>query len=543
LTRRTAVTFVVAIGIFAHWPALLSDSIMWDDWLVLSWIAQSRPDWAFHFYNNYSVTPFVLIDLVFVALVRDAASSVQIAKVVFICGVIASAVLITLISERVARGNRYFATLAGIAAVCFPASSGEGFHVSSLVYATFVPLFFAGMLMFIRLASSAEPRLGTRLFALAALLLSFTQNSLLVFFYALVPAVLYASLPQEARGLRGVAASARGFLLRHLDFLLLPVLFWVLKQTLMPRVGIYARYNAMRFDWSGILQGYERLIPDLLQTVAVVPFSIGLAPWLAALAFALVFLGARRFSHPSADTMGAKSMAALLVLGFFALLGTALPYYVVGRRSFQAFGFMSRDNVLFPLCVAWITAALFCLVPLRRIALGAFAALMIAQCISHWRNHADWQAHYAYYRSAIEKIRHDAVLAKASVLEVVDRLPGDRSLRSFRYPTSIWTGIVAAAFGKTTRLAIPYPPGNGRYFTRQEIEGRVLETEVAFMLGGVEFDGPQTRLVVDPGPGARSPTRLALDYWRARFFAPQEMSGLLDSLTRVSVEPLVPAAR
>ncbi|HVS26498.1 MAG TPA: hypothetical protein VHE58_04275 [Burkholderiales bacterium] len=555
LTRGTALALVIAVGIFANWPALLSDSIMWDDWIVLTWITQARPDWMFQFFSSYGVTPYILVDFPFIAFVQHAATSVLIAKIIYFSSVIISAVLIMLISKRVAHGNLLFATLAGASAACCPAWSGEGFHLAGLIYSLIIASFLVGMLFFIQVASSTRRRLAIRVIALSALFLSFSLNSLLVLFYALVPAVFYASLQNELKDLRTLFLNARVFLIRHLDFLVLPIVFWVLKETLMPRVGIYVRYNKISFDWIRIFISYLRLIPDILGTNIFVPFSIPIGSLAAVVIFLIVFLGSRlvlaRFEN---DAEAARSHLKMLFgLGILALLGTALPYYLVGRRTFYAYGFNSRDSVLFPLSVSWITAALFCMLLKlrasfqapepqgsgllrRRVAIGAFAALIVAQSFSNWRNHADWQAHYAYYRSAIEKVAHDQLVGQASVIQVIDKLPRDRTLRTWNYPTSIWTEIISAAFQKTTRLAIPYPPENSRFFTRDEINRRVRETEVAFMLSGIDLDGQQIRLTVEPGSGARDPIHLALAYWRARFFAPDDMPKLLDSLTRIRSE-------
>jgi len=306
-TRRTAVALVFVAGLVAHWPALLSDSIMWDDWIVLAWITQARTDWMFQFYASYGITPFFLVDFPFVALSPTAATSIQAAKIIYLLGVLASAVLITLISERVSRGDVLFATVAGVSAVCFPALSGEGFHISMLKYFFFIPLFLAGMLMFVHVASSKAYRLPYRLIALLALLLSFSLNSLLALFYALVPAVFYASLRDEQQGLRSLIADSRAFLIRHVDFLALPLVFWAFKETFMPRAGIYARYNTLRFDWSGIFHAYERLVPDVLQTTFFVPLSLPFASWIAAAVFVIVLLwrlgrAGRRASAPTSPT-------------------------------------------------------------------------------------------------------------------------------------------------------------------------------------------------------------------------------------------------
>jgi hypothetical protein len=554
LMRTPVVGYAVVfgVGIFSHWPALLTDSIMWDDYLILAWITQGRFDWLYQFYSNYGITPMGLVYLPFIAATPTASIAVLFAKFICVASVLLNAALVMLISVRVAHGDRVFAVLAGATAAAFPGLSGEGFQPTFLLYCFFVPVFLTGLLLFVETAQSPASRPIIRVAGLIALLLSFSLNSLLVFFYALVPAVFYASIGREQTAPRLLFVAGGRFLLRHLDFLATPIVFWVIKEIFMPRVGIYARYNSLRLDWAGILQAYERLIPDMLQTVLFVPFSIPLAMWFAAAVFVIAALaGGPILSRLNYDRESRGQETAMLFgLGCLALIGAALPYYLVGRRSIQTYGFMSRDNVLFPLAVSWVTAALTCMLlrfrcPWRmagsdwaeqlvqRAGIAGFCALLTAQALFDWRNHADWQAHHAYYRSVIEKVAHDQNITEASIVEVIDKLPGDRALQGWKYPTSIWSAILSAAFGKMTRLAIPFPPANGSFYTPQEISRRLRDTEVAFMFSDVDLNGPQSRLVVAPGQGARNPILLTLAYWRARFLAPGEMQDLLQSLTEL----------
>ena len=560
LTPNAAIIIVLAIGVFAHWPALISDSIMWDDWIILSWITQSRLDWVFQFYHNYGVTPYFLVDLPLVILLHDIASSILVAKITYFLGVLINSVLIMLLSKKIAHGNLIFATLAGTLAVCFPAISGEGFHISMLIYYFFIPLFLMGMLTFIKIALSSESSPAVRIIALAMLLLSFSLNSLLVMFYALLPAIFYATLQNKKQSLYSLLITIKTFLIRHVDFLVTPLIFWILKEIFMPRLGIYARYNKINFDWIGILQSCKRLIPDILQTILFVPLSIKFIFWITTLIFAIVILISKNIpTHFENKFKTTKShFIILLILGFIALLGAALPYYMVGRRSFQAFGFMSRDNVLFPLPIGWIIAALFCIILkiklptilqkyrsfnleliLKQIFFSAFAALIVSQSLSNWRNHADWQAHYAYYRSAIEKISQDKLVVQSSIIQVIDELPGDRTLQKWKYPAGIWTEIISAAFQKTSRLATPLSPKNGHFFTQKEINQFIKNTELAeidFMLKDINLQGQQIRLIIKPINNSQSPIRLALAYWRARFFVPTDMPKLMNSLTIVKSE-------
>jgi len=531
---------------------------MWDDWICLAWLTQSHPDWMFQHFNNYGVSLYSLVYLPFFAISNDASISVIIAKAAYFLGVIINALLIMLISKKVSHGNLGFATLAGIFAVCFPALSGEGFHLSALIYYFFIPLFLVGLLLFIKVASSKKVDLLLRIAALSALFVSFSLNSILVMFYALVPAIFYASLHEEKKRLQDIIISIRLFLTRHMDFLLLPFIFWGIKKIFMPCVGIYARYNQMSFDFLGILSSYKKLIPDILQTTLYNPLSIQYVFWTALVTFVLVMFSGQSLSpyFKKDINLPKNHLMILFCFGLLALVGTAFPYYIVGRRSFQAFGFMSRDNVLFPLPVSWISAALFCMLLKpqssskssslkslsflrQRISFAVLVSLIISQSLANWRNHADWQAHYVYYRSVIEKLTQDELVREASVIQLVDQLPGDRSLQAWKYPTSIWTEIISAAFHKTARLAIPFPPENGQFFTNEEINRRVRETEVDFMLRDINLKGPQIKLTIQSTNVSPSPLRLALAYWQTRFFYPADMPKLLDSLTQIKSERLI----
>src|SRR4029079_593336 len=131
----------------------------------------------------------------------------------FICvaSVLLNAALVMLISVRVAHGDRFFAVLAGATAAAFPGLS---------------PVFLIGLLLFVETAQSRASRPIIRVAGLIALLLSFSLNSLLVFFYALIPAVFYAAIGREQTAPPRLLFAAGGrFLLRNLDFLATPIVF------------------------------------------------------------------------------------------------------------------------------------------------------------------------------------------------------------------------------------------------------------------------------------------------------------------------------
>lgn len=548
LLRKTIIIPIV-MGFIAHWPSLLSDSKMWDDWNILSWTIQNRADWVFQFFHNYGVTPYFIVYFP-LTFIQDAETAMFLSKLIYFFGIIINAILVMFITKKIVPENPLFVILSGISMIFYPSLSGEGFHPTTLSYYFFVPLFFIGLLLFIITASSNKFNLLIRITSLFTLFLSFSLNSLLVMFYGLVPTVMYVTIKKNK------FINLKNFIIRHIDFLLLPIIFWIIKEIFMPRKAIYARYNKIILDWNGILLGYKQLMFDIINTIILTPFSIKYTSWIAITIFIVMLLKIKLSSKNNLINQNitpAKELLILLITSSFALFCAAFPYYMIGRRSFVPFGFLSRDNILFPLPVSWIIAILFCFILkaqlfipnyltsfkriYQKIIIGIFIVLISSQSISNWRNHLDWQAHYAYYRSIINVISKNQLVKQSSVIHIIDQIPGDRTLRNYRYPTSVWTNIMSVTFLNTTRLAIPHTPKNGRFFSKDEIKNHILWTEMDFMFNNININGQQIRITATPNKKF-NPTLLALEYWKNRFIKPHKMSKFLNSLTNVTIEPI-----
>lgn len=321
--------WIVLAALAAHWPAWLAPGLMWDDYLILRW--QGHPEWVWAFYTNYGLAPLSLIFLPFAF-----GAGPGFARAVCFLGAIAIGLLTRRLTGSLA---------AGCLAATFPALSGPGFNPTSLIYFVCLPTFLAAFVV------------THRLLATGLLVLSFSLNSLLVFFYGLLPG---------ARRLWPLVA--------------LPLAYWVLKETLNPRLGVYAQYNTLKPHWA--------IFAICLGIIAVsAPFG-------------------RRWFLIGLVTVGA-----------------ILPYLLVGRRDFPLSGIMARDSVLLAVPAAWALA----LTPLRWWALAFFI-------VTSWLNHVSWQEHYRIYQAAIAQV------PRAGVLWIDDQL--SLGPLNARYPTSIWTAAI-----------------------------------------------------------------------------------------------------
>lgn len=310
---------------------------MWDDYLILRW--QGHPEWVWAFYTNYGLAPLSILMLPFAY-----GAGVNFARVVCFLGAVAIGLLTQALTAQIA--NRRLALAAGCLAATFPALSGPGFNPTSLIYFVCLPAFLAAFVV------------RSRLLATGLLLASFSLNSLLVLFYGLLPA---------ARRLWPLAA--------------LPLVYWLAKESLWPRVGVYALYNPIQPAWA---------------IAAVVEGCI---------------------------IIGLLARERLLALGAFATAGAILPYLLVGRREFPLSGIMARDSVLLAIPAAWT----LCAVRLHWLALPFFI-------VANWLNHISWQDHYRLYQAAIAQVPREGILW------IDDQLP--LGPLNARYPTSIWTAAI-----------------------------------------------------------------------------------------------------
>jgi hypothetical protein len=248
--------------------------------------------------------------------------------------------------------DRYSRLFVVIFFAIYPVNNGRIAMInmpSAICYA----LFFGGFLM---TALSVQRRsYWRRIAALAMLFASFSLNSLLVFYLIVIFYIMYRERP--------VPMSILGWLRllpRYADYLLLPILFWIVKVTYMVPQELYAGYNQVKTD------GLKHAITETFRIfdtsfLAVVDKSVGcefFSPlfvkissiwWFlpfacAALAVVVMFLCKKYLKIVDRQTY---ETLWIFLLGAFVLYLAAFPYVVVG--SIPELGdWASRHQVLIP---------------------------------------------------------------------------------------------------------------------------------------------------------------------------------------------------
>lgn len=284
-----------------------------------------------------------------------------------------------------------------------------------------------------------------RVVAAVLFFLSFSTNSLLVFY-----ALPFLDVMVRRGAWASPGALAR-FLVRHLDLVLLPFVFFAIKVHFYSPHGVYAGYNAIR--------GFERFEPAAHLTRMQWSLYLDSLPLVASLAYLpLAWLLLRRGGL--VPRPGWQSVP-LLLTGLVAMLLAVAPYWLIGLTPYFRI-WESRHQLLLPLGGALVVVGALA-IPLpgghaiqRQVRLG-LAAAMTALCLcvtidfnaSAW---IDWRKQQALIRllALNDRVRS----AKLVIFE--DHTWYAMNLQGRTYRPYEWNGLMLAAYRDGEhRLGIP----------------------------------------------------------------------------------------
>lgn len=286
-----------------------------------------------------------------------------------------------------------------------------------------------------------------RIVPLLLFALSFNTNSLLVF-YALPVAELFYR--------RGAFASVPAFgrvLLRHLDFIVLPFVFFAVDTVVFPPSGSYEGYNA--------LKGFSPLLPTLKVTLWETARFLASEPliWGLLLTPGVLFVLSRLGVRAVPETGGRR----LLVLGVGALVLASFPYMVIGLPP-HFWVWQSRHQLLLPLGAALVIVGLLNVrIPRspgaagRGVKLG-FAALLVGVSIAHMVGfYASAALEHMKQKEVIRQLALHPKLKDDSLIVFDDRTVVPLNIEARLFPAYEWNGLLRAAFrdGAEHRLGIP----------------------------------------------------------------------------------------
>jgi len=542
MKHKVAYTVIIVIALMTHGLLLLNDGHYVDGWPFYTQLVERKLDLIFSFHMRQGLPGHTFIHWLmdyFPGLIFKY-------RVIAFLSILLAAILVYKIcveSKLISHWESLFIALISLTYPAFQASVITPVTVYLIFYFLFI---LATYLAICSERTSGVVRHSLHGCSVVLFFLSFNLNSLLVFYFGF----LFFLLTHEQRLKRCTFKQAFiQFVPRRLDFLLLPFVFWIVKEHFFPRYGPHAAYNRFQFSPTTLIANSGRFFIDAIYG----QLNDALETMLQQLALALLLLMAvygayRAFkmdSVPSSDSR--LSPYTLLTFGLVLLVLGILPYVVVGLGPARH-GFETRHALLVGLPMALILTGTVRLVfsqgetGLPKTALVVLATLVVAFSMTVVDNYFAWQARWVKDRSIMVNLSPLSEFKRMSIFWVDDQFqfqgaPG--------YAFYDWSSIFKQMWGGESRV------GLNQQFSMLEALADVVRADFSrsrilelFNISDLDPAGCQAILSISRGRLASPDAwKLALHYLFLKLLKPEEMTQFLEGITRVHVEPIsVPEA-
>jgi hypothetical protein len=513
-----------------HAALPFTDYVAYDDRYTINWLNQGKLAELRTFFSMAGND----LGYAYLSLFAGLPHLVTVFKVVGVASAFATGWFAFRVGSESGFLSRAEALAVAVAAVALPAFKLKGGAVYSLYDWT-----VAAFLLATLLALRAEARTGwghaaRRAAALGLFALSFQMPSLLVFYGGFF--LLLALARQRAAG-RPWFVPPVGFALRRPDYLVLPFAYWVGKEAVFPRWGVYTEYNRVGPTWERLAagaRGVADVLADPVTLLAAQPAAVVAGVLAAAVLGGVVavrVLRPRPGDEPEPAT-GSAPACGLIAFGLVLLVMGTFPYAAVGKAP-GPWGVPSSFAPLVPLPFALVLVGGLKLLRVPgRPAVAVLAAVGAVGAFGWWHNALSWQALEARNRALVRALHADPVARERTVYDFAHRYVIPRTADNlFGWE---WVYIEAGEWGVPRSWAFngvpdgPTPP----WYVRKCMDDMTL----GYDLAGVNEAGGEGAVIVRPGTEWSAP-RAGLKYLWTKHARPARLDALLDRLVEVEFVP------
>ncbi|MCP4370153.1 MAG: hypothetical protein GY797_18870 [Deltaproteobacteria bacterium] len=517
---------IVLFSLAVHGLLLLNDGVYWDGWLVYTILIEKQWDSLYLIFTQTGGPP---ITLYLHWLLGYFPGIVFGYKLVAFGALTTSGILVYLISNELKLLSRLDSLFIVLLSLSYPAFQVaiELINIPSIVY-------YCLFLLACFLALQSEKRSGVvhyllRVCSLGIFVISFTVNSLLLFYFGFL-LIWFVGVQSLLRlPPRQILFS---FLPRRLDFLFLPFLYWGLHKSLFPVRGLYANYNQFRFSLPSLIANLTKFVNNAIY--GQFRYTVGaIALWL--LALGILFWGYSIFKRKSGQSLRNRDKAyTLFIFGFFLLMLGMLPYILVGKSP-SLHGWDTRHALLVGLPMAVIIVAITHLAfpgpsdSFSKLGFLFLGVILLAFSVSTITNYISWQARWVKDRSIIVNLGQLDNVEDISVFWVDDQFP-TRGGDSYRFYE--WSSIFKRVWGDETRIGLDQKTRSPEFL----IDGQRYFNDRYNLLN---FDpaGCQAILMIRRGL-PYTDDQLFSRYLFSRFFEPSKMNEFLAEITDIQVQSI-----
>lgn len=416
--------------------------------------------------------------------------------------------------------------------VIFPGSRITMFRAVSAYYFLY-GLFFIGVYCSLKLETFQKKHgkyYMLRVLALVLLWNSFNLKSLLCYYLVLFVAMYFLSCSQRIESTFSIRNILK-FSCYKIDFVLLPIIFWVTSLVFFKPHGAYVDYNSF-------VQIDKDLVLPMLWSSFFHAFVYYISPFLiVSLAIIIPLICLKQFTK-IASLRHLKLGLFLMGLGLLAIFLSILPYVLVGKPLIYNFLPATRCNLLIPSASAiFFTgfATLFYVDAKGKLnIIGKLVCiLLLVFGFMFWtKNYLVLNAWSAMQQSFFLKLKQQPKWTNYSLYWI--------TVQDFIIPPAYanyaWSGYFDSAYGGQSHFGESDP---------EQLKGSFADYIQKFYMVGFKqqyslknFDpyGCQAIMIIIPGPSAGNPKRpgiIGLKYLYYKYFNPVQKEEFLNNLMKV----------
>jgi hypothetical protein len=547
-------TTIVISAIIAHGLLLLNDGIYWDGWLIYSHLVDKAWNnlflifqeagspqtayfhWGFSYFNNiifgYKAVVFLSITISTILIYRILGES-------------------GLFSDR----QRLIIALINLTYPTWQVSV-------ELIYAPYpfcYCLFFLGWYLTIKnVHIKGIAHLFLRLLSYTIFLISFTIQSLLVFYYGIFAIFFIVSKNRSHIDLK---QGIKRKVWHYFDYLSLPVLFWMITNIFFAPQGLYQGYYTPDFSPIAIIDIYLNFLTvavygQIFHYLKLLFVSSFVGPFILSISLFLFLF--YRLPFDILEDYSTKYFPLKIMFGFGLLLMGIFPYAAVGLYV-TPYGWSSRHALLIALPVGLLVVVCFdfiviqtckifqVLIPsisyskqiiiISKLETALLLVLVIACTLSTLSVYFTWQARWIKDRSIMTKLSTMPIAKKTSMFIVYDYfLIGSEPYRYYE-----WASLFKQVWGTESRIGVDF-----RHSPESYLKNYKDYQSAKFNLKDFDPDGCQAKMLIHPGTdlavnNIRNYVELTIRYFYFKYFKESELRRFLTKVTNIELNPITSA--
>ena len=518
---------IFVASLITHGLLLINDGVYWDGWLVYNSLLGG--DWIIlkNLFNEAGIDILVYLHLLMSYFPNLIFGYHLIA---FLC-IFISAFLIYKIGRISGFLNSTESLWISLISIAYPAFQ-ISFELSIFPYLVCYTLFlFASFLMFLENRKKNKKNVVFKVTSLLCFFISFNLKSLLVFYFGFILLLALTSYPKESKLAKSFFTR---FITHHLDYLLLPILFWLTKEFLSPTYGLYSNYNNFHLSFNSLLSNLFYFIKNSIYGQFVASFTVLLAQPVV-LFFVLITTSAIIFFIKPSTEKGVTKPVYILLFGLMLLGLGIFPYIIVGKSP-SVSGVSTRHAMLVGLPVAIILVASVRLLfkgtiyGFSRKSWFLLTMLFFTFSFAMITNYLNWQVRWVKDRSVMSNLAQIKKAEAFSIFWIDDKYPveGVDSYRFYEWSSmfeDIWGDEKHIGFDQQSKILMPQTD-HEQYYTKR------------YNLSELDPFGCQSSLTILPGSIDSNDFEITSWYFYFKFFEPQGMREFLSDFTHIKIEYL-----